>query len=111
MGHASDEDIRRRAFEIWNEQGQPHGRDREHWEQAARELGAPAGSAAAPKAGKKPAAVIGTMRAGADAKAEEAMTEAVEEAAKGTKADDGGKPAKPAKAAAAPRARKKTIGA
>lgn len=32
--------IRYRAYEIWQEEGQPHGRDREHWEQAARELGA-----------------------------------------------------------------------
>ena len=30
--------IRERAFHIWLEQGQPHGRDREHWLQAEAEL-------------------------------------------------------------------------
>ena len=27
-----------RAYEIWEKQGRPHGRDREHWLQAAAEL-------------------------------------------------------------------------
>jgi Protein of unknown function (DUF2934) len=30
--------IRERAFEIWVEEGQPHGRDREHWVRATREI-------------------------------------------------------------------------
>jgi hypothetical protein len=30
--------IRRRAHEIWEQEGRPHGRDREHWERAAREF-------------------------------------------------------------------------
>jgi hypothetical protein len=30
--------IRERAFHIWIEQGQPEGKDREHWEQAESEL-------------------------------------------------------------------------
>jgi hypothetical protein len=30
--------IRERAFSIWIEQGQPEGKDREHWEQAEGEL-------------------------------------------------------------------------
>jgi hypothetical protein len=30
--------IRERAFYIWIEQGQPEGKDREHWEQAESEL-------------------------------------------------------------------------
>lgn len=33
------EAIARRAYEIWESEGHPHGRDREHWEQAAFELG------------------------------------------------------------------------
>lgn len=33
--------IARRAYEIWEAEGRPHGRDREHWETAARELGSP----------------------------------------------------------------------
>jgi hypothetical protein len=36
------EAIARRAYEIWEAEGRPHGRDREHWESAARELGSPA---------------------------------------------------------------------
>jgi hypothetical protein len=32
-----EERIRRRALEIWREQGCPDGRAREHWEQAERE--------------------------------------------------------------------------
>lgn len=32
--------IRRRAYEIWEQEGCPEGREREHWEQAVRETGA-----------------------------------------------------------------------
>ena len=32
-----DERVRERAHEIWEAEGRPHGRDREHWEQAVRE--------------------------------------------------------------------------
>ena len=65
-GGNENEAIARRAYEIWEAEGRPHGRHREHWEAAARELGSPApmptdyrdgqdlpGLAAA---GKKPAA-------------------------------------------------------
>jgi hypothetical protein len=58
--------IRQRAHAIWERQGHPHGSDREHWEQATREIDAedaaakekPARAAAAakPKAVAKPAA-------------------------------------------------------
>ena len=30
--------IRERAYQIWIEQGQPDGRDKEHWTQAEQEL-------------------------------------------------------------------------
>lgn len=30
--------IARRAYEIWEEAGRPHGLDREHWHQAAAEI-------------------------------------------------------------------------
>ena len=33
----SDERIRERAYRLWIEEGQPHGKDAEHWEKA-REL-------------------------------------------------------------------------
>ncbi|HEX2136592.1 MAG TPA: DUF2934 domain-containing protein [Microvirga sp.] len=34
-----EERIRRRALQIWREEGCPEGRAREHWEQAEREVG------------------------------------------------------------------------
>jgi len=53
--------IRQRAFQIWQAEGHPEGRDFEHWLQAEAELnGAPAEDkpkkAAAPKAAPKAAA-------------------------------------------------------
>ena len=30
--------VSKRAFELWEKEGHPHGRDKEHWEQASREL-------------------------------------------------------------------------
>lgn len=38
MPTISEDEIRERAHRIWMEEGCPHGRDREHWEQAIREL-------------------------------------------------------------------------
>lgn len=35
-----DERIRKRAHEIWEQEGQPHGKEQEHWERAERELSA-----------------------------------------------------------------------
>jgi hypothetical protein len=48
--------IRERAYSIWELEGRPQGRERQHWEQATREVmargqGNPAAAAAA-KAGK-----------------------------------------------------------
>lgn len=31
--------IRERAFQLWIDEGQPEGRDKEHWERAEKELG------------------------------------------------------------------------
>lgn len=33
-----EEHIRRRAYEIWEAEGRPVGREAEHWEQARREI-------------------------------------------------------------------------
>ncbi len=33
-----DERIRQRAYEIWEREGRPHGRDEEHWRMAVDEL-------------------------------------------------------------------------
>ena len=48
--------VRKRAYEIWEKQGHPHGKDKEHWEQASRELSASRGSDAALAASETPAA-------------------------------------------------------
>jgi hypothetical protein len=58
--------IRQRAHAIWESHGRPHGNDRDHWDQATREIDAedaaakkkPARAAAVPKpkAAAKPAA-------------------------------------------------------
>ena len=42
--------IRQRAFEIWEREGQPEGRQGEHWAQAAQELAAEPDGAAASEA-------------------------------------------------------------
>ncbi|TIV00661.1 MAG: DUF2934 domain-containing protein [Mesorhizobium sp.] len=33
-----EERIRRRAHEIWEREGRPEGREREHWDQAMQEI-------------------------------------------------------------------------
>lgn len=37
MDDERQEWISKRAYGLWEEAGRPHGRDHEHWEQAARE--------------------------------------------------------------------------
>lgn len=55
-----DAKIRKQAYHIWEREGRPDGREREHWEQAVMELGLqpsdvkPAASKASPVAKKKP---------------------------------------------------------
>lgn len=34
----STQDIAARAYQLWEEEGRPHGRDLDHWERAASEL-------------------------------------------------------------------------
>lgn len=38
MTNNQDEQIRLRAHEIWESEGQPHGRDEEHWQRARAEI-------------------------------------------------------------------------
>ena len=38
QNHDLEQRIRERAFQIWIEEGQPEGRDKNHWEQAEHEL-------------------------------------------------------------------------
>jgi hypothetical protein len=55
---SSDERIRQRAYEIWEREGRPHGRDREHWRQAQAELAgnAPPGVPRTGRVGRQKAA-------------------------------------------------------
>lgn len=39
MNEQELEAVRFRAYQIWDREGRPHGRDQEHWLQALRELG------------------------------------------------------------------------
>lgn len=53
-----DEQIRNIAYGFWLEEGQPQGRDEEHWHRAFAALNAPAAKAKpARKAAAKPSAV------------------------------------------------------
>ena len=38
MAQPTEEQIRKRAFELWEQAGKPEGRDDEFWDQARREL-------------------------------------------------------------------------
>ena len=52
MSLSSETLVRQRAYEIWESENRPHGRDKEHWERALREISAAATSAAAKPAAK-----------------------------------------------------------
>lgn len=57
MESSREERIRQRAYEIWERDGRPHGRDAEHWQQAAAEIDAetaPAGAEAASEQQARP---------------------------------------------------------
>lgn len=42
MANDKHEQIRTRAYQIWEEEGRPHGRDHHHWVRAEQESGADA---------------------------------------------------------------------
>lgn len=48
MADASYDKIRRRAYDIWVDEGRPEGRQHEHWMQAEREVLQEAGIEARP---------------------------------------------------------------
>jgi hypothetical protein len=56
---SDDKAISERAYHIWEAEGRPHGRDREHWERASREI-----EAEAKKRPRKPAAAAKAKPAG-----------------------------------------------
>lgn len=37
----NDDNIRKRAHQLWEEEGQPHGRHEDHWKRAQEELDIP----------------------------------------------------------------------
>ena len=39
MQQVSQQDIAARAYQLWEEEGRPHGRDLDHWSKATSELG------------------------------------------------------------------------
>lgn len=91
----SEDWIKSRAYELWEQDGQPHGKDAAHWEQARHEYesrmaGAKSEEPKKPPARRKPAAAAATD------------TQPVSEAVAAPKAK-----AKPAAKAAAPSAAKK----
>jgi Protein of unknown function (DUF2934) len=50
-----EERIRERAYQIWEREGKPHGRDAEHWQQAASEIDAEGAVNAGAGVGEPPA--------------------------------------------------------
>jgi hypothetical protein len=38
MNNENERRIRERAYDIWQREGRPHGRDAEHWQKAAAEI-------------------------------------------------------------------------
>ncbi len=73
MQTSSHEQISARAYQLWEEEGRPHGRDIEHWSRAAGEL---AGVTAAP------ATTSAALEVKAPAKRARAKAAATEPAAK-----------------------------
>ena len=43
MVDQQDDRIRQRAYELWEREGRPEGREHAHWAEAAREIGAGSG--------------------------------------------------------------------
>lgn len=53
MNGKRDEQIRSRAYAIWEREGRPHGRQEHHWHQAIREVDAGSGDPEAPAASQE----------------------------------------------------------
>jgi hypothetical protein len=72
------ERVRRRAFAIWMDEGQVHGRDHEHWHQAEREIAAETSAHAPPAAAepqeKSQAAAAGSKTTGTTAPSPKSAT-------------------------------------
>ena len=64
MASQNEEKIRARAHQLWESEGRPHGRDREHWEQAARELGNETGPSSTERTASAGAGPVGPAQPG-----------------------------------------------
>lgn len=53
MAAGREEEIKARAYDIWEREGRPAGREREHWDQARREIEAEQAAAAVPAEPKR----------------------------------------------------------
>lgn len=54
MTSEKEDRIRRRAYELWEQEGRPEGRAWDHWVQAAREVEAEEGGQADPESAEIP---------------------------------------------------------
>ena len=80
------ERIRQRAYELWQQEGQPEGKQQEHWDQAVREItGNPDQSGAQLESGADGDTVPGNLTEAADALRDVSIG-----AAEGTDADQFG---------------------
>lgn len=83
MSEDREHRIRKRAHAIWESQGRPHGSDREHWDQATKEIDAAEGA-------------VNGVAAKTPAKPKAAKPAAAPKVAKAAKAPAAKKPAKKA---------------
>ena len=69
MNSPNDDRIQKRAHEIWEREGRPHGRDEHHWHLAAREIEREDSAApGAASAKQKPGPAAEQPRSNADAR-------------------------------------------
>lgn len=86
-----EERIRRRAYDIWESEGRPHGRDEEHWRRAQQEVAGESRSGKSTQA--VPATRVGTAAPASDtSRSQETGSSTrsattVEERSSGTEAD------------------------
>ncbi len=101
------ERIRRRAHELWESEGRPHGRDSDHWTQAEAEIrGAGALEPTEKAAGSRKKPPISKATSKAAGKSTRAAAESLSEVASTPAESAKSAPAKPAKAKpAAPKAK------
>lgn len=89
------ERIRRRAHELWESEGRPHGRDADHWTQAEAEI---RGAGALEPTGKVAGSRKKTATSKAVGKSTRAAAESLSEVASTPAASAKSAPSKPAKA-------------